>query len=89
VTTDAPGCREVVEEGVSGFRVPIGDAPALASALARLVEDPALRRRFGAAGRARALARFDIAVVAERTRALYRELLAKAALPRAALGRLA
>jgi glycosyltransferase involved in cell wall biosynthesis len=25
VTTEAPGCREVVEEGVSGFRVPIGD----------------------------------------------------------------
>jgi glycosyltransferase involved in cell wall biosynthesis len=89
VTTDAPGCREVVEEGASGFRVRIGDVPALAQAVARLVDDAELRRGFGAAGRARALARFDLGVVVERTRALYRELLAKAALPRAALGKLA
>ena len=76
VTTDAPGCREVVEPGVNGLLVPIGDAAALAAAVERLVVDPALRQRFGENARERAIARFDLGVVAERTRVLYRELLA-------------
>jgi len=79
VTTDAPGCREVVVEGVNGLLVPIGDGAALAAALERLAGDPALRQRFGEKGRERALRRFDLAVVAERTRLLYRELLAHGA----------
>ena len=77
VTTDAPGCREVVEPGTNGLFVPIGDAAALAAALERLADDPALRRRFGENGRARAVERFDLGVVSERTRSLYRELLAR------------
>jgi len=89
VTTDAPGCREVVEPGRSGFLVPIGDASALTEAVARLVADPELRRRFGAAGRARAVSHFDLAVVVERTRGLYRELLAHRATRTVALGRVA
>ena len=89
VTTEAPGCREVVVDGRSGFRTPIGDVPALTHAIAQLAQDAGLRRRFGAAGRARVLARFDLAVVAERTRALYLELLAKAAPQGVALGGLA
>jgi glycosyltransferase involved in cell wall biosynthesis len=76
VTTDAPGCREVVEPGVNGLLVPIGDAAALAAAVERLAVDPALRQRFGENARERAIARFDLGVVAERTRVLYRELLA-------------
>jgi glycosyltransferase involved in cell wall biosynthesis len=79
VTTDAPGCREVVESGQNGFLIPIGDATALTEAVARLVADPALRRRLGAAGRERAVTRFDLAVVTERTRGLYHELLAQRA----------
>jgi glycosyltransferase involved in cell wall biosynthesis len=77
VTTDAPGCREVVEPGVNGIRIPVGDAAALTAALQQLADDPALRRRFGANGRARAVERFDLGVVVERTRLLYRGLLAK------------
>jgi glycosyltransferase involved in cell wall biosynthesis len=87
VTTDAPGCREVVEPGRSGFLVPIGDADGLARALGRLAEDAELRRRLGAAARERAVARFDLAVVAERTRELYRELLDRGAPGRLALAR--
>jgi glycosyltransferase involved in cell wall biosynthesis len=87
VTTDAPGCREVVEPGRSGFLVPIGDVAGLAAALGRLAGDAELRRRLGAAARERAVARFDLAVVAERTRELYRELLDHGAPGRLALGR--
>ncbi len=77
VTTDAPGCREVVEPGVTGIRIPVGDAAALSAALQQLADDPALRRRFGENGRARAVERFDLGVVALRTRLLYRGLLAQ------------
>ncbi|MCD9032757.1 glycosyltransferase family 4 protein [Luteimonas sp. Y-2-2-4F] len=75
VTTDAPGCREVVEDGVDGLRVPVRDAAALARAIARLHDDPALARRLGAAARAKALARFDERIVVARTLSVYRELL--------------
>jgi glycosyltransferase involved in cell wall biosynthesis len=79
VTTDAPGCREVVEPGRSGFLVAIGDVSALAEAVTRLVDDADLRHRLGAAARERAVARFDLAVVCEKTRELYRELLGRSA----------
>ncbi|MGH7288638.1 MAG: glycosyltransferase, partial [Myxococcota bacterium] len=77
VTTDAPGCREVVEPGVNGIRIPVGDAAALSAALQQLADDPALRRRFGENGRALAVERFDLGVVVERTRLLYHGLLAQ------------
>jgi glycosyltransferase involved in cell wall biosynthesis len=89
VTTDSPGCREVVVPGANGFLVPIGDAGALASALGRLAGDAALRARLGANGRARAVERFDLGVVVERTRSLYRELLAHGAVRGVAAGSLA
>lgn len=67
VATDIRGPREQVIEGETGFLVPpMQDAP-LGAALARLAADPALRARMGAAGRARALARFDEAMVVGRT----------------------
>ena len=89
VTTDAPGCREVVEPGVTGLRVPVGDAAALAAAVATLADDTPLRMRLGAAARARATERFDLGVITERTRQLYRELLEHGAARSAAVGSLA
>ena len=75
VTCDAPGCREVVTDGVDGLLVPPRDAGALAAAIARLLDDPALRQRLGSAARAKALAEFDERIVIEQTLAVYRELL--------------
>lgn len=51
VTTDMPGCRDIVIDGKTGFVVPVGDARALADALGRLTADVELRARMGAAGR--------------------------------------
>ena len=76
VTTDSSGCREVVENEVNGYLVPVHDPVALSGAIFRLVEQPELRRRFGRFSRQRAIARFDISIVAEQTRALYQQLLA-------------
>lgn len=75
VTTDVPGCREVVEDGVSGLLVPVKDAAALATAIARLQDDPGLCARLGKAAREKALAEFDETIVVARTIEVYRELL--------------
>jgi glycosyltransferase involved in cell wall biosynthesis len=75
VATDVPGCREAVMDGENGVLVPPRQPAALAQALERLIRDPALRRRLGAAGRARAEREFSDARVQRETLALYRALL--------------
>lgn len=78
ITTDMPGCREVVSDGVDGLLVPARNARALADAIARLQDEPALRQRLGQAARAKALAQFDERQVIQRTVAVYQELLGNA-----------
>jgi len=51
VTTDVPGCRDVVKQGVNGLLVPPRDPVALARAIRTLIEDPERRRRMGQRGR--------------------------------------
>jgi N,N'-diacetylbacillosaminyl-diphospho-undecaprenol alpha-1,3-N-acetylgalactosaminyltransferase len=66
VTTTNDDCRAPVEDGRNGFIVPIKDSPALADAIARLIEQPELRRTFGRYSREKALREYDEArVVAE------------------------
>jgi glycosyltransferase involved in cell wall biosynthesis len=74
VATDIRGCREVVEDGVTGRLVPVRDPAALGSAIAGLVGDADLRRRMGAAGRRKALAEFDQQRVIDRTLDVYSRL---------------
>ncbi len=71
IATDAPGCRETVAPGRNGLLVPVRDAAALAQALGRMAGDPGLRSRMGEAGRAKALADFDAAVLARQVIAAY------------------
>lgn len=75
VTTDVPGCREVVRDGIDGLLVPVRDASSLARAIARLHDDAELRATLGAAAAARARAEFDERLVIQRTLDVYRELL--------------
>lgn len=75
VTTDAPGCREVVTHEVDGLLVPVKDASALANAIERLHQNPALARQLGLAARTRALREFDERIVIRQTLAVYGELL--------------
>jgi glycosyltransferase involved in cell wall biosynthesis len=75
VTSDVPGCREVVREGENGLLVPPRDGTALAAALRRLLEDAGLRRAMGERGRARAVAEFSLDRVIQETLGLYRGLL--------------
>ena len=74
VTTDAPGCREVVSHGVTGLLVPIRDARSLAAAIGLLQADPALCERLGTAARAQALTVFEEGAVNAQTISVYDEL---------------
>jgi glycosyltransferase involved in cell wall biosynthesis len=75
VTTDVPGCREAVTDGVNGLLVPPRDAAALARAIARLADDPELRRRLARAGRERAERLFSSQAIVAQTLATYRAVL--------------
>lgn len=60
ITTDAPGCRETVRDGVNGFLVPVKDATALANAMERFIDHPELIARMGDSGRKIAEAKYDV-----------------------------
>lgn len=75
VTTDSPGCREVVTHEVDGLLIPLRDASALAHAIARLDDEPELAARFGRAAKQKAITEFDERLVIESTLAVYDELL--------------
>lgn len=60
VTTDAPGCRETVRDGVNGYLVPVRDAPALADAIERLILEPERVIKMGRESRRIAEAKYDV-----------------------------
>jgi len=77
VTTDLPGCREVVSDsGCDGLHVAPRDARSLADAIARLDDDRALLRTLGECARDKALQHFDERMVIRQTIEVYDELLA-------------
>lgn len=63
VTTTAPGCRETVHDGVNGFLVPPRNPAALAAAMQRFIDQPALIPVMGRASRALAERVFDVRAV--------------------------
>jgi glycosyltransferase involved in cell wall biosynthesis len=75
VTTDVPGCREVIENGTSGLLIPAADASALANALASMAADPARVVSMGASARRRAVELFAQDLVIDRVLAEYERLL--------------
>jgi glycosyltransferase involved in cell wall biosynthesis len=75
IATDVRGCRQAVDDGVTGLLVPVRDAGALAGAIEKLAGDPDQRRAMGRAGRGKAEAEFDDRRVVETTMAVYERLL--------------
>lgn len=71
VTTDVPGCRDVVTNGVNGWLVPVKNADALANALETLITNPELRHKMGNAGRELAVNHFGTTKVNRETLAVY------------------
>ncbi|HWW74534.1 MAG TPA: glycosyltransferase family 4 protein, partial [Pyrinomonadaceae bacterium] len=77
VATATEGAREIVEDGVTGSLVPVGDVNKLASAVAALLEDEGRRRRLGEGAREVAAERFDLARMVEATERVYAETLGR------------
>jgi glycosyltransferase involved in cell wall biosynthesis len=75
VTSRAGGLPEAVADDISGVLTPPADVPALTAALRRLLDDAALRRQMGDAGRARILAEFSIDAMVDGNLAVYRQVL--------------
>jgi len=80
VATTVGGIPEAIEDGVTGLLVPPRQSGALAEALRRLVENPALRRRLGEQARRTAAEKFSAERMVQATEALYAEILARSAL---------
>lgn len=75
VTTNSPGCREIVEDEVNGILVPVKNVDALAAAIGRLLNSPETRERMGKAGRQMVKDRFSLGRVIDETLAVYGSLL--------------
>ncbi len=75
IASDAPGCREIALDGVTGLLVPIANPPALAEAMIHLAKSPDLRASYGKAAQDLACREFASEIIVEQTLALYREAL--------------
>lgn len=75
VATDAPGCRDAVQDGVTGLLTPVENAEALAEAILTLAHDADRRRKMGLAARARAEQEFSKERIASLFADVYRECL--------------
>jgi glycosyltransferase involved in cell wall biosynthesis len=71
VSTAVGGVPEVVVDGETGLTVPSGDAEAVANAVLRLLHDPSLAARLGAAGRRHVYPRYDSSRLVEDVKHLY------------------
>jgi glycosyltransferase involved in cell wall biosynthesis len=77
--TAAGGLPEAVLDGQTGLLAPVGDAPALAAALLRLLAEPALAQRLAEAARRRVEQEFSVTTMARRYVDIYQSLLARGA----------
>jgi len=77
VTTCITGIPELVRDGIDGLLVAPSDDEALAAALGRLMDDAALRRRLGEAGRRRVEEKYDLSRNTDRLAEIFRRRLAR------------
>jgi glycosyltransferase involved in cell wall biosynthesis len=75
VTTDWPGCREIVKDRCNGLLVPPKNSSALAGSLITLLSDPSMRRAMGRAGRERFERQFSLDIVLDHTLQVYAEVM--------------
>lgn len=78
VASRTGGVPDIIEDGVTGILVPPGEADPLSEGLRRMIEDGALRARYGEAARNRALQKFAIETMVSKYAELFRSLTAKA-----------
>lgn len=74
ITTDVPGCRELIQDQDNGLLVPAQSSAALAEAMLRLRQDDALRQQLAATARERVMTTFSDHVIGQQTIDLYQAL---------------
>lgn len=72
ITTDVPGCREVVVPHKTGFLVPLKSVEPLAEAMEKLLTQPSVRRKMGIGGRCLAISSFSEPLIIAETLDLYK-----------------
>jgi N,N'-diacetylbacillosaminyl-diphospho-undecaprenol alpha-1,3-N-acetylgalactosaminyltransferase len=72
ITTDAVGCREVVDNGTNGYLVPIGESEQLSQRIVTLLSDASQYRQMAQNAREKAVAEFDIRTIVTQHLALYK-----------------
>ena len=63
ITTDAPGCRETVTDGVNGYLVPVRDVDAIVAAMETIIADPAKTAEMAKTARIIAEEKYDVNIV--------------------------
>ncbi len=75
ITSDAPGCKEAVDDGVTGYLVSVKDSISLSNAMERmLLLDDNARREMGRKGREKAILEFDDKIIANRIKQIIFEI---------------
>jgi glycosyltransferase involved in cell wall biosynthesis len=74
VTTSVNGCMEIVEDGVTGFSVPVNNPAAWAERVIALVSDPALSTTMGQRGRQRVKENYSVQKMVQKLDVLYSEM---------------
>jgi len=77
IATASEGAREIVQAGETGIIVPIGDAPAIANAVLRLIDNAAEGARLAEKGRTAARNRFSLQRMVDETEQAYTELVTR------------
>jgi len=75
ITTDVPGCRDIVENGENGILVPIKDVESLFNAVIKLINNSDMRRKMGEKSRIKAEKEFDEKIVVDQTLKVYKQLI--------------
>jgi L-malate glycosyltransferase len=75
VATATDGAIEIIDDGLTGKLVPVGDWEAMANAVGEFLSDENLRRQFGERARVAARERFSLNRMADETENIYREVL--------------
>ncbi|MBF0381998.1 MAG: glycosyltransferase family 4 protein [Magnetococcales bacterium] len=71
ITTDMPGCRDVVQQGKNGLLVPVKNPAILAQTIKKLLEDPNQRDNMATAGRKRVESMFSEEIIVKQTIDIY------------------
>ena len=75
ITTDAIGCRECVDEGINGFKIPVKSSVNLAEAIVKLIDNNEMRTEMGKQSRMKAVKEFDQKDVILKHLTIYEDLL--------------